>query len=71
MVDRKSDVLEVDMRSWREKFQAMAMAVAFAEAGEWDTAQSLTKDSFSRRTTRPVKTQKRADERAKKQLYRA
>jgi len=58
------------MRSWRERFQAMAMAVAFAEEGEWDTARSLTKDSFARRTTRLVKTQKRAEERAKKQLYR-
>jgi hypothetical protein len=58
------------MRSWREKFQAMAMAVAFAEEGEWDTAQSLTKGSFARRTTRRVKTLKRAEERAKKQLYR-
>ena len=44
--DPNTDALEVDMRSWREKFQAMAMAVAFAEEGEWDTAQSLTKDSF-------------------------
>jgi hypothetical protein len=58
------------MRSWREKFQAMAMAVAFAEEGEWDTARSLSKYSFARRTTRPVKTHKRAEERAKKQLYR-
>jgi hypothetical protein len=59
------------MRSWREKFQAMAMAVAFAEEGEWDTAQSLTKDSFCRQATRPVKAQKRAEERAKQPLYRA
>lgn len=58
------------MRSWREKFQAMAMAVAFAEEGEWDTARSLTKDAFGRRTMKPVKAQKRAGERAKKQLYR-
>jgi hypothetical protein len=59
------------MRSWRERFQAMAMAVAFAEEGEWDTARSLTKDSFGRQATKLVKTQKRAEERAKKQLYRA
>jgi len=69
-VDWKTGALEVNMRSWRERFQAMAMAVAFAEEGEWDTARSLTKDSFARRTTRLVKTQKRAEERAKKQLYR-
>jgi hypothetical protein len=59
------------MRSWREKFHAMAMAVAFAEEGEWDTARSLTKDSFDRQATKLVKTQKRTEERAKKQLYRA
>lgn len=59
------------MRSWREKFQAMAMAVAFAEEGEWDTARSLTKASFGRRAMKVVKTQKRTEERAKKQLYRA
>jgi len=59
------------MRSWREKLQAMAMAVAFAEAGEWDTARSLTQNTFGRRTLRHVKTQKRTEERAKKQLYRA
>jgi len=59
------------MRSWREKFQAMAMAVAFAEEGEWDTARSLTKDTFARWATKPVKAQKRSEERAKKQLYRA
>ena len=58
------------MRSWIEKFQAMAMAVAFAEEGEWDTARSLTKDAFGRRAMKVVKTQKRAEERAKKQLYR-
>lgn len=59
------------MRSWREKLQAMAMAVAFAEEGEWETARSLTRDTFSRQAARPVKGQKRTEERAKKQLYRA
>jgi hypothetical protein len=69
-IDWKTDALEANMRAWREKLQAMAMAVAFAEAGEWETAQSLTRNTFARRNLRPVKTQKRTDERAKKQLYR-
>jgi len=29
------------MTKWLEKFQMLAMAVAFAEAGEWNTAQQI------------------------------
>lgn len=59
------------MRSWREKFQAMAMAVAFAEEGEWDTARSFLKDTSPRRDAKLVKTKKRTQERPRKPLFRA
>jgi len=29
------------MKKWIQKMEAMAMAVAFAEAGEWSTAQEI------------------------------
>ncbi|MGB6068447.1 MAG: hypothetical protein WBG50_26865 [Desulfomonilaceae bacterium] len=66
----KSEVLEVNMGFWREKFEAMAMAVAFAEAGEWDTARSLTKDTGAPRVGRTAKTRKRTENRPKKRLFR-
>lgn len=32
------------MRTWRMKLEALAAAVAFAEAGEWSTATKLVKE---------------------------
>ncbi len=63
-------VPEVNMGFWREKFEAMAMAVAFAEAGEWDTARSLVKDTGAPRVGRTAKTRKRTENRPKKRLFR-
>lgn len=59
------------MKSWREKFQAMAMAVAFAEAGEWETAASLVKETPARTNDRSADLKKRPDQRARPQSYRA
>jgi hypothetical protein len=58
------------MRSWREKFHAMAMAVAFAEEGEWETAKSLLKEPTARRTDKALDSQKRTDQRVRKQMFR-
>ncbi len=33
------------MRRWLEKFEAMAVAAAFAESGEWETAQGIMRKS--------------------------
>jgi hypothetical protein len=37
---REEDV----MKRWKEKLEAMAAAVSFAEAGDWDTARELLRD---------------------------
>jgi hypothetical protein len=58
------------MRTWREKCQAMAMAVTFAEAGEWDTAKSFLRKPEPRRVDSVVKIGKRPDQRPRKQLFR-
>ncbi len=59
------------MKSWREKFQAMAMAVAFAEAGEWETAKSFVQQADDRRDGRTVETKKRRDQRPRKPIFRS
>lgn len=61
---------EVTMRTWRERFQALAMAVTFAEAGEWETAKSFVRKSDERRASETAELKKRLDQRARKQAYR-
>jgi len=39
------------MKKWLERLEAMAMAVAFAEAGEWAYAEKI----MDRKTRQPVK----------------
>ncbi len=56
------------MRSWIEKFHAMAMAVAFAEEGEWETAKSLLKEPTARQKDKVADTKKRIDRRTRKQV---
>ncbi len=58
------------MRTWREKFQAMAMAVAFAEEGEWDTAKAFLRKPEALRVDATIATRKRRDQRPRKQLFR-
>jgi hypothetical protein len=62
---------EVDMRTWREKFQAMAMAVAFAEEGEWETARNFLKEPRSRTQGRTADLKKRPERRLRQDSYRA
>ncbi len=59
------------MRTWREKFQAMAMAVAFAEEGEWETARSFLEEPRSRTQDRPADLKKRPERRLRQDSYRA
>jgi hypothetical protein len=59
------------MGAWREKFLAMAMAVAFAEEGEWDEARSLVKDERAWAEDRQTDLKKRPDRRPRQQTYRA
>jgi len=46
------------------------MAVTFAEAGEWETAQSFLRKPDERRTSDGADLKKRLDHRARKQAYR-
>lgn len=60
------------MRTWRERFQAMAVAVAFAEEGEWGTARSLMKEQPSRAPERTGELKKRTERRLRQDSpYRA
>lgn len=54
----------------RDKFQAMAAAVAFAEAGEWETAKSLQRRPVGKQVGRPASILKRPVQRARKLSFR-
>jgi hypothetical protein len=58
------------MRTWREKFQAMAMAVVFAEKGEWETAKSFLKEPDPVGTKKKSEEKRRPDHRPRKRVYR-
>jgi hypothetical protein len=59
------------MRTWRERFQAMAMAVAFAEQGEWETARSFQKETRPRANDRAADLKKRPEKRVRQHSYSA
>jgi hypothetical protein len=59
------------MKTWREKFHAMAMAVAFAETGEWETAKSFVDKTQSRPKDRPAALKKRPERKVRRQTYQA
>ena len=59
------------MKSWRERFQAMAVAAAFAEAGEWETAKAFVQQPEERRNGRAGETKKRRDPRPRKPIFRS
>ncbi len=59
------------MRTLSETFQALAMAVTFAEHGEWDTAKSfLEKPKRSTEENRTVEDRKRPEPRLRRSGYR-
>lgn len=43
------------MKQFLKKFESTMMAVAFAEAGEFDTARQLLNEDKPRKTDRPKK----------------
>lgn len=47
----------IQMKQWKRKFEALACAVAFAEAGEWKAAMELASQS-----DRPAKRPSAKDE---------
>lgn len=58
------------MKRWKEKLEAMAAAVSFAEAGDWKTARELMrKEAEERATVRPEKRSRQSD-RPRARLYR-
>lgn len=52
---------------FQEKWEAIWMAVAFAEAGEWDTAASIY-ESVQKRPEKRVTEQKRLEQRPRQRL---
>lgn len=59
------------MREWLERFEAMAAAVAFAESGEWETAEKIMRRPDERRTLHTGKRVERSRPRAERTGYRA
>ena len=57
------------MRFWRDKFQAMAAAVAFAQAGEWETAKSLLRKPIGKQIDRPATISRRPNPAGQKALF--
>jgi hypothetical protein len=55
---------------WLEKLEAMAVGIAFCEAGEWETAQELMRDLENRAGKRPAKRVERKDRRAERPAVR-
>ncbi len=58
------------MGFWRDKFQAMAAAVAFAEAGEWETAKFLLRKPVAKQSGRSAILTKRSGQRPRKLSFR-
>jgi hypothetical protein len=58
------------MKSWRQKLEAMAVAVAFAEAGEWQMARDLVEEGDRRLEKKEVERKKAPRTRVREQSYR-
>ncbi|MBU2646316.1 hypothetical protein KKI24_16535 [bacterium] len=52
------------MNKWLQKLEAMSMAVAFAEAGEWNTAEEIMDKQWQRQhPAKSVEKRKKTDKR--------
>lgn len=60
---QKSVYLERTMKKWLAKLETMAMAVAFAEAGEWDYAQEIMEKEKRKKLFMDQKARKNMDKR--------
>lgn len=58
------------MKSWRQRLEAMAVAVAFAEAGEWQTARDLVGEADRLPEKKEVERKKAPRTRVREQSYR-
>lgn len=58
------------MKRWKEKLEAMAAAVSFAEAGDWKTARELMRKEVHERLTVRAKKRSRSSDRPRARLYR-
>ncbi|MBI4964039.1 MAG: hypothetical protein HY913_12240 [Desulfomonile tiedjei] len=58
------------MKSWRKKLEAMAAAVAFAEAGEWQTARTVLEEADRLRGRKEPELKKAPRPRVREQSYR-
>ena len=54
------------MKRILERFEAMAMAVAFAEAGEWETAKQMMERNTNQKNQSKRQTQQKTDNRSKR-----
>lgn len=59
------------MRTWLRKLEALAVAAAFAEEGEWQAAGSILRESEKRETMRESLRVRQSRTRAREQSYRA
>lgn len=57
------------MKKWKERLEAIAMAIAYAEAGDWDEARNLAKKG--QRPSKPARKDrdKRSDRRPRVNIY--
>ena len=68
---RRSADKEDIMRKWFERFEAMAVAVTFAESGEWESAKEMMRRPDRRSRWSSVKRVERNRPRAGRTGYRA
>ncbi|ROR03242.1 hypothetical protein [Desulfosoma caldarium] len=58
------------MKRWKEKLEAMAAAVSFAEAGDWKTARDLMRKGAEERATVHSQKRSRPSDRPRARMYR-
>jgi hypothetical protein len=59
------------MKRWFQRFEAMAAAAAFAEAGEWEFAQEIMRRPAKQSSSRAVKRSDQTRPRSERTGYRA
>lgn len=58
------------MKRIKEKLEAMAAAVAFAEAGQWDDANEIARSGQEKRTDKRDRKQEQPRQRPRPRAYR-
>jgi hypothetical protein len=58
------------MKNWGKKLEAMAVAVAFSEAGEWQTARTVLEEADPRMDKKELERKKVQRPRVREQSYR-